>query len=196
MMSFTSYVCFIGWNSLSSKKREILLHAWLFLLNVLCCPIVWFCNIIGALGLISELMDICIQQTRLITLLEEIYILKVANFTLFSTTDHACALLKFGLNLSVLGKPGSAFKHHDVWVAAEVLIVHWLCLTGYLLMIAGARISCWYLSSKVRNLAPDTTVSTERCLQYKYCSTLGFWCSNPRTCASVTGWQSNIVLLT
>ncbi|KAG6792215.1 hypothetical protein POTOM_001358 [Populus tomentosa] len=75
---------------------------------------VWFWNIIGALGLISELMDICIQQTRLITLLEEIYMLKVANFTLFSTTDHACVLLEFGLNLSVLGKPGSAFKHHDV----------------------------------------------------------------------------------
>jgi hypothetical protein len=64
-------------------------------------------------------MDICIQQMRLITLLEEIYILKVANFTLFSMTDHACVLLEFGLNLSVLGKPGSAFKHHDVWVAAE-----------------------------------------------------------------------------
>ncbi|KAG6792237.1 hypothetical protein POTOM_001381 [Populus tomentosa] len=75
-----------------------------------------FWNIIGALGLISELMDICIQQTRLITLLEEIYMLKVANFTLFSTTDHACVLLEFGLNLSVQGSHvGTYLPKSGIW---------------------------------------------------------------------------------
>lgn len=87
----------------------------------------------------------------------------MVKFTLFSSTEHACVLLEFGLNLSVLGKPSSAFKHRDDRVAVESFDSSLALFDRVYIMTAGARISCWYLSSKFRNMAPDTTVSKERC---------------------------------